>query len=117
MFNSFTDIWKPPFRCDEYGYVWDVNNVMTFTIYNFTGGDYNAKQKFCENLVAALNGKECEKYDELEIKDGCDVYRNGKIIGCFRGWGHLRGSLNIDADNAAKIQDELVAYCIGRMAK
>ena len=117
MYNSFTDIWKPPFYCDEYGYVWDADNVMTFTVYNLTGRGCDDKQEFCENLVAALNGKECEKYEGLEIKNGCDVYRNGKPIGCFRGWGHLRGSLKLDVDDAAKLQDELADYCLRRMTK
>ena len=33
---KWTDIWRAPFKYDNYGYIWDNNNVMTFTVDDLT---------------------------------------------------------------------------------
>lgn len=33
---KWTDLWRAPFKYDNYGYIWDCNNEMTFTVTDLT---------------------------------------------------------------------------------
>ena len=115
---KWTDIWHKPFKYDHYGYVWDADNVMTFTVDDLTPENDKWMQEFCDNMVKALNGEECKQYPGLNIKDGCDLYQQGQdnlLIGSFRGWGHLTGGLKMDEENAAAVQDEMINYVMSRI--
>ena len=105
---KWTDIWKKPFWTDHYGYVWDKDNVMTFTVDDLTPENDRWMQEFCDNMVKALNGEECNEYSNLHIEEGCDLYRGDELIGSFRGWGHLTGGLKMTPDEAIVVQDEMI---------
>ena len=122
--NSWKDIWFGPFKYDHYGYVWDKNNTMVFTIDDLTEENDIWMQKFCENIVKALNGEDCFKYPGLYIKDGCDLYQDDKAvnqgevpIGSFRGWGHLTGGLKLSCEDAVKYQDEMINFVLSKICK
>ena len=113
---KWTDVWKPPFKYDHYGYVWDADNVMTFTVDDLTKKNDGWMQEFCDNLVNALNGDDCRKYPDLHI-DECDLYRGEELIGYFRGWGHLCGGLRLSADKAAAVQDEMIRFVMEKISE
>jgi len=122
--NSWKDIWQPPFWYDHYGYIWDKNNTMVFTVDDLTEENDIWMQRFCKNIVKALNGEECFKYPGLYIKDGCDLYQDDKEvnqgevpIGSFRGWGHLTGGLKLSCKDAAKYQDEMINFVLSKICK
>ena len=114
---KWTDIWKPPFKYDHYGYVWDTDNVMTFSVDDLNEENDRQMQDFCDNLVKALNGEECMKYPDLQVKDGCDLYKGEELLGSFRGWGHLTGGLNMRPDEAAAVQDEMIEFVMDKIAE
>lgn len=112
---KWTDIWHKPFKYDHYGYVWDKDNVMTFSVDDLTEENDRWMQEFCDNLVKALNGEECNGYSDLHIEDGCDLYHGDELIGSFRGWGHLTGGLKMTPEKAAAIQDEMINYVMDKI--
>lgn len=114
---KWTDIWRPPFWYDHYGYIWSEDNVMVFTVDNLTEENDRWMREFCDNLVKALNGEECMKYPDLQVKDGCDLYGGEELIGSFRGWGHLTGGLRMDANEAAAVQDEMIGFVMDKIAE
>lgn len=115
---SYTDVWKRPFTYDDCGYIWSGNNVMTFTvdIHMMMQEEQNMRD-FCNNMVAALNDDECKKYSGVHIKDGCDLYVNNKLIGYFRGWGHLTGKLGLKKKKAVNLQDELINEVLSKISE
>ena len=114
---KWTDIWNKPFKYDHYGYVWDTDNVMTFTVDDLTEENDRWMQEFCNNLVKALNDEECKQYPGLHIEDGCDLYRGDELIGYFRGWGHLTGGLKLSNKEAFRLQDEMIEYVMGKISE
>lgn len=114
---KWTDIWQAPFWSDHYGYVWSAENVMTFTVDDLTEENDKWIQDFCNNMVKALNGEECQKYEDLHVEDGCDLYLGETLIGYFRGWGHLTGGLKMKKEMAAQYQDELIKAVMSKISK
>ena len=121
---DYNKVWVRPFKFDDCSYVWDKNNVMVFTfeddilVKNGEDGKpvWNSEPGY--RFAALLNeAPGIEKFSGLEIKDGCDLYMDGKLIGYFRGWGHLTGTggLNLSEKEAAEIQDEFIADCLSKL--
>ena len=115
--KKWTDIWRSPFKYDHYGYIWEGDNVMTFSVDDLTEENDQWMQEFCDNLVKALNGEVCMKYSDLQVKDGCDLYRGEELIGSFRGWGHLTGGLKMKPEEAARVQDEMIEFVMDKIAE
>jgi hypothetical protein len=114
---NWTDIWKRPFKKDDYGYIWADDNVMTFSVEDLTEENDRFIQEFCGNLVKALNGEECQKYAGLHVENGCDLYQGETLIGSFRGWGNLIGGLKMKLEEAAAVQDELIKAAMDKIAE
>lgn len=121
---NFKEVWKLPFKYDEWGYIWTSEREMVFTfddsvIEKKVNGVIKMDNTFAYNFTNLLNGKDGEKISGLEVKDGCDLYMDGKYIGCFRGWGHLTGigGLNLSDEDAAEVQDEFIADCLTKLMK
>jgi hypothetical protein len=114
---EWTDVWKPPFKYDHYGYVWDRDNVMTFSVDDLTEENDKQMAELCSSIVAALNGEEVQKrYSGLYIKEGCDLYKDGILLGSFRGWGHLTGGLKRSGYEAAQVQDQLIKHVLTKLS-
>ena len=114
---TWQDIWNAPYTTDNYGYVFGGDGVMVFTVDDLTEENDKWMQEFCGNIVAALNGEECKKYEDIHIKDGCDIYQGKTLIGSFRGWGFLRGAMKLTPEQAASIQDEMIEYVMSKISK
>ena len=114
---KWTDVWKPPFKTDHYGYVWDRDNVMTFSVNDLTKENDAEMQHLCADIVTALNGGTPENlWEGLYIKDGCDLYRGEELLGSFRGWGHLTGGLKLSGYESAQVQDQLIKYVLTKIS-
>lgn len=113
-----SDVWFPPFRTDLYGWIYDKNNEPVFSFEIPTSEEEDLEfVGMARNIVNILNGKEGEKYAGLSIKDGCDLYQENRLIGSFRGWGHLTGRLNLSCEEAARVQDEFIEFCLEKIKK
>lgn len=106
---TWKDVWKPPYKYDMWGWIWAKDDVPVFT-FECPESEEEDKQNSImgKEFAKALNNEDHIKYKDLEIRDGCDLYQREKLIGSFRGWGHLTGGLDLSCEEAAKIQDELV---------
>lgn len=100
---NFKDIWKLPFHCTDL-YIFSSNNVMVYT------------GKETENICSLLNGDEGNKYNDIELKNSVELYTNEKYLGTIRGWGHLTGSLKLDPEKAAAIQDLFIEWILKRIS-
>ena len=109
--TTFEDVYKKPFRADEYGsFVWSSNGVMTFSIYD------NANLPFIKRVCRVLNGEIKADFPhkfEASKKDTAIIY-NGELVFFVCGWGHLTGSgaLNLNPKLAANIQDDFIAHVV-----
>lgn len=120
--NDWTDVWFKPFHYDGYGYIWDADNTMTFTVDLNVDCDHPYVRRLINDIITILNGGEIEtKHEGLVIKDGCDLYKGDTMIGYFRGWGHLTGSgvsaLHLDEEKAGMLQDRLITYVMDKLRK
>ena len=114
--NDWTDVWHAPFWYDECGYIWDKESTMTFTIDMDIDCDNPYIKTLISDMLTILNGGESQnKYQDLTIKDGCDLYRGDMLLGYFRGWGHLTGYLDLPEEKAGTIQDRLITYVMNKL--
>ncbi len=114
---NWKDVWHGPFKYDHYGYVWDRDNVMTFSVNDLTEENDKQMAELCSSIVAALNGEEVHKrYSGLYIRNGCDLFLDGQEVGSFRGWGHLTGGLKLGSIQAAQVQDQLIKYVLTKIS-
>ena len=115
---TFNDAWIGPFHYDGCGYIYDSENTMVFT---FECPDDIEEDKMykeiSDKMVNALNGLEVEPINGIEIQDGVDLYKDGKLIGYFRGWGHLTGTgaMNLSSETATKLQDSFIDYVMEKL--
>lgn len=110
-FTSFEDVYKKPFRTDEYGsFVWSSNGVMTFSGYDY------ANLPFMKRVCRVLNGEiKADFPHKFEAsKDDTAILYNGELVFLVRGWGHLTGygALNLNPKLAANIQDDFIAHVV-----
>ena len=114
---DWKDVWHGPFKTDHYGYVWDRDNVMTFSVNDLTEENDAEMQHLCADIVTALNGDTLEnRWDGLYVKEGCDLYKDNILLGSFRGWGHLTGGLKLSGYEAARVQDQLIKYVLTKLS-
>ncbi len=113
---TWVNIWQAPFKNDRYGYVWAKDGVMVFTADDLTEENDKFINTLADDIASVLNGNlSSQKYSNLEIKDGCDLYMNGEILGSFRGWGHLTGGLKLPTETAARLQDEMIEFVLSKI--
>jgi len=116
----FNDVWKLPFKSDPSKlsiYVWDNSNHVCF---NYLGGGYDLYTR----IIALLNGEEAEPFKMVESKGdyiSVSEIENGPTtllpVLMVRGWGHLTGcgALHLPAEEAKRIQMELVDYAVQKL--
>lgn len=115
MKKNFKDTYKLPLSvCDSYVYVWTDNGVMAFN--NLVGFE-ESEIAYLNSLVAAINGDEPGVHN-AEAKGG-RILVDGKKVLLARGWGHLTGggALNLLSDEAAKMQDDFIAFCVSQLRR
>lgn len=110
-FPSFEDVYKKPFRVDEYGgFVWSSNGVMTFSGYD------HANLPFMKRVCKVLNGEiNADFPHKFKVdKDDTAILYNGELVFLVRGWEHLTsfGALNLNPEIAANIQDEFIQHVV-----
>lgn len=110
-FPSFEDVYKKPFRVDEYAsFVWSSNGVMTFSGYD------HANLPFMKRVCKVLNGEiRADFPHKFKVaKNNTAILYNGELVFLVRGWGHLTGfgGLNLNPQLAANIQDEFIKHVI-----
>lgn len=109
--TTFEDVYKKPFRTDEYGsFVWSSNGVMTFSGYDY------ANLPFMKRVCRVLNGEiKADFPHKFEAsKEDTAIFYNGECVFLVRGWGHLTGygALNLNPKLAANIQDDFIAHVV-----
>lgn len=114
---DFNEAYKFPLQIDpDTWYVWTADHTMAFN-YFFDNPSY------INQLIRKING---ETVPELEYSKPFSITNSLNILDKFgnmvlfaRGWGHLIGSgaLNLDAKEAAKIQNDFLEYCVNQLNK
>ena len=113
---DFKDVYKFPLIADVNGcFIWTDNSVMAFTEL------FEDNYEFAKYLVDRINGT-VEADDNLRpFKAIDDVIEDnsGKEVLLVRGWGHLVGigALHLPVEEAAKIQDDFLDYCVNQLNK
>lgn len=104
--TTFEDVYKKPFRADEYGsFVWSSNGVMTFSIYD------NANLPFMKRVCKVLNGEiKADFPHKFEAaKNNTAIFYNGELVFFVRGWS---GALNLNPKFAADIRDDFIEHVV-----
>lgn len=117
--EKFTDVWKLPFKKDPEGlhvYIWDSNNHMCFTY-------FGEGQETYDRIFDLLNGKTDNYFKGSGFSESkiavTDDPTETDAFPCLlvRGWGYLTGSggLNLTAEKAVKLQNELAEYACKKL--
>jgi hypothetical protein len=106
---TFRDVYQPPFGVDIIGmYAFSSNGTKTFTAFS------SVSQKNLVKVVELLNGERTDKFkkDDIIVKKD-KLFIEGDVI-LVRGWGKLIGSggLNLPPQEAAKLQDDFIAWVV-----
>lgn len=113
---NFKDVYKLPLIADVNGcFIWTDNSVMAFSQL------FEDNYDFAKYLVNRINGT-IEADDNLRpfrVVGGVIQDSTGKNLLLVRGWGHLTGlyALHLPTEEAAKIQDEFLEYCVNQLNK
>lgn len=114
MNYDFRKYWKLPFRYDKYGWIYDSDDTPVFS---FELGD-DVTDEMAINISNLIINGTGEPVENLHIEDGCDLYQGDLCLGSFRGWGHLTSPAccGLSCEDACKIQDNLIEYCMQRIS-
>lgn len=109
---TWKDVWPLPFSNDYGIYGKAKNGAIAF---NFLF-DSEEQQDL---LIATINGDR-ETGNKIPVThdgQGSIMLGNNAVL-LIRGWGYLTGGggLGLDADTAAKLQDELADYIVSRLS-
>jgi hypothetical protein len=108
VYMDFKEVYKPPFRVDMGIYGFSSNGTTTFTAFG------SVAQKNLAKVVELLNGERTDKFkkDDIIVKKD-KLFIEGDVI-LVRGWGKLIGSggLNLPPQEAAKLQDDFIAWVV-----
>lgn len=109
--KTFEDVYKKPFRVDEYGScIWSSNGVMTFSSYD------PENLPFMKRVCRVLNGEiKADFPHKFEAsKNKMTILYNGELVFFVRGWEHLTsfGALNLDPKFAANLQDDFITHVV-----
>lgn len=123
--KTFKDAWTLPFVKDPEGlcvYIWDSKGHMCF---NFCVEDL----ELYDRVVKLLNGEDAKPFKgicnvnnhQILVKNDFEHKIRGGIVPLLyvRGHGYLCGcganALGLTFETAARLQEELVEYCIKRL--
>lgn len=114
---NFKDVWTFPFKKDPGGYssyVWDSKSHICF---DFLSNDYD----LYDRIVKLLNGDDAPKFKHvgrdrihIHVSESGEI-NDRKHVLLVRGWGHLTGGLKLSSEEAIRLQDELLDYCVSML--
>lgn len=108
----FEKAFTPPFKVDKIiNWVWDSNHNFAFQLMREIP---NEKKQQLEDI---LNGKIKPTIGNHYTHDKGVISINGQELILIRGWGYLTGTgaLNLSAEAAISIQDDLANYIIEKL--
>ena len=121
--KTFKDAWTLPFKKDPEGYcayIWDSKGHMCF---NFGVEDL----ELYDRVIKLLNGEDAKPFEKVYCINGHNILVSndfdhkvcGKVVPLLyvRGWGFLTGggALDLDAETATRLQNELIEYSIKKL--
>ena len=122
--KNWTECYRLPLYLDDYcSYAWDANGNMALSsfdlVYDKNGDFASGEKERINHIIDIING-ECPTDYEAKWTTGdvvTEICYDGKFQFLIRGWGYLTGcgGLNLPEDLAAKIQDEFIAYILGKL--
>lgn len=106
---TFEDVYLLPISIDEFCpiHIKSNNNITTFNI-------ISDDMELVKDILSVINGESDKKFEDVEYQDEI-IKVNGKKIFLIRGWGHLTGTLQLDPNNAIKIQDDFCNWMIKKL--
>lgn len=107
---DFKQVYQTPFHSDGLVYVFSMNDTVTFTI-------LTEDKDLVNRVIAKLNGESDEKFEGVGYSDQGHIAVNKEIIFLTRGWGKLigGGGYHLPADEAKKIQDDFIMWCVNKL--
>jgi len=113
--KTFKDIYKFPLHLAKYGsWVWDDNDQFVFQF------EFEDKEKR-KLLLDVINREKTLTNKELSFshEKGYILDNNSIEVLLIRGWGNLtgQGAHNLEAEEAANIQDTFADYIVKRLNK
>jgi hypothetical protein len=113
----WNDVWTLPLYLDTHSgtYAWSKDNVMAL-MFNYRD---RIPVDIKKDIIDSINGKEDIYWAGVWRKNGTEFYLEDKYVFCVRGWGHLigAGAMNLEEDEAQRIQDEFIEYIYLRLSK
>ena len=109
--TTFEDVYKKPFRADEYGsFVWSSNGIMTFSDYDYVNLPF--MKRVCSVLNGEIKADFPHKFEAA--KDDTAIIYNGERVFLVLGCRHLTGcgALNLDPKFAANLQDDFITHVV-----
>lgn len=108
---------QPFHEADYTGWVWDAKGNFVFQFedtFDERGNLPAGYEELKQQVVDSLNSTELKPIQglNLSLRRGFDILNNGEEFITIRGWGGLTGigGHNLDADTAAKIQDDFSVW-------
>lgn len=114
-----------PFHQSKYsGWVYDAKGNFVFQF----EGDFDEKGNYKEgykeltkHIIFALNDVDRNTIPDfsLILKDGIELYKDGKLFILIRGWGNLTGigAHNFSSEKASEIQDDFVKWLLYKICE
>lgn len=121
---NWSDVWKLPLKLDDFGfYVWDANDKMALMFYENEEYDDDVDfapiaQRIRSQMISQINGESYfAPFTGLRYEKGEFINNDGDNVLCVRGFGHLTGvgGLNLNDEEASRIQDEFGQYIIEKL--
>lgn len=106
------EIYRPPFSSDGC-FIWSSNGVMSLMLANH----YSNEEEVLDKLAQILNDDAKPTKSRQYEYNAPEILQNGEAMFVVRGWGHLTGggAMNLDPNEAMKIQDEFAHWIIGKL--
>lgn len=108
---TFEDVYKKPFRADEYGsFVWSSNGIMTFSDYDYVNLPF--MKRVCRVLNGEIKADFPHKFEAA--KDDTAIIYNGERVFLVLGFRHPTGcgALNLDPKFEANLRDDFIAHVV-----
>jgi hypothetical protein len=107
---DWKEVYKLPFKYDDYNYVWADNGTMTLT-FDIDYCEEN-KRDIILKVVNKLNGDSSIKFKNKFELEEIEFYYDNEFVFTIRGWGHLTGVLKLSEIEAEKTQDDFALWIL-----